>query len=194
MRFQDYSAPRIIEVKSASDGLLMAYIDGSCLENKHVNAQTPASWSVVIVTGDNELGKGTGTIMTEFFGRVQTNPDADDFIGAEVGSNNTGELTAMAEALRWLLKHNEEREVLVRTDSTYAGNIASGHWRARANLKLASHVQALWNEVSSICQLKWKHVRAHKGHRWNERADHLAFRVLNEQEPIPFSFWKPGQR
>ena len=25
-------------------------------------------------------------------------------------------------------------------------------------------------------------------------ADHLAFRVLNEQEPIPFSFWKPGQR
>ena len=134
-------------MKSASDGLLMAYIDGSCLENKHVNAQTPASWSVVIVTGDNELGKGKGTILTEFYGRVQTNPDADDFIGAEVGSNNTGELTAMAEALRWLLKHNEEREVLVRTDSTYAGNIASGQWRAKANLKLASHVQALGNRV-----------------------------------------------
>ena len=143
---------------------------------------------------DNELGKGTGTILTEFYGRVQTNPEADDFIGAEVGSNNTGELTAMAEALRWLLKHNEEKEVLVRTDSTYAGNIASGNWRAKANLKLASHVQELWNEVSSICHLNWKHVRAHKGHRWNERADHLAFRVLNDQDPIPFSFWKPGQR
>jgi ribonuclease HI len=48
--------------------------------------------------------------------------------------------------------------------------------------------------VSEIRNLKWSHVRAHRGHRWNERADHLANRCVSNQLPIPLSFWKPGQR
>ena len=181
-------------MKSASDGLLMAYIDGSCLENKHVNAQTPASWSVVIVTGDNELGKGTGTILTEFYGHVQTNPDADDFIGAEVGSNNTAELSGFAAALRWLLMEGGDEAATIRADSTYAGNLASGVWKAKANRELVAHVQALWAEVASLRPLSWSHVKAHRGHRWNERADHLAARHANGELPEPLTFWKPGQR
>ena len=82
----------------------------------------------------------------------------------------------------------------IRADSTYAGNLASGVWKAKANRELVAHVQALWAEVASLRPLSWSHVKAHRGHRWNERADHLAARHANGELPEPLTFWKPGQR
>ena len=69
--------------------------------------ETPAGWGVVVIIGSNDLGRGNGEIFHEFNGRVITNPDESKFIGAEVGSNNTAELTAFAEALRWALSEVE---------------------------------------------------------------------------------------
>ena len=83
---------------------------------------------------------------------------------------------------------------MIRTDSTYAGNVSSGAWKAKANIDLAGFVQDLWKEVSGDRSLEWEHVRAHRGHRWNERADHLAFRAMKGEAPIPLQFWKPGMR
>ena len=170
------------------------YVDGSCLENRDVSATTPAAWSLVIVTGDNGLGKGSGEILEETWGSVITDPSDSAFIGAKVGSNNTAELTAIAEALRWLLIEGGNRSAIIHTDSQYAGNLATGNWKAKANKELVGTVQKLWQEVSALRELKWSHVRAHRGHRWNERADHLANRCVNNQAPMPLSFWKPGQR
>jgi ribonuclease HI len=73
-------------------------------------------------------------------------------------------------------------------------NIAKGIWKAKANRKLALRVQQLWSEVESIKSIKCEHVRAHIGHRWNERADHLAFRVMKGNNALPLQFWKPGNR
>ena len=42
---------------SSSDGHIALYIDGSCLENQNVTAETPAAWGMAIVVGDNGLGK-----------------------------------------------------------------------------------------------------------------------------------------
>ena len=149
------------------------YVDGSCIGNQNVGQETPAGWGVVVITGSNDLGRG---------------------IGAEVGSNNTAELTAFAEALRWALSEGGDSEIVIKTDSQYAGNQATGNWKAKANRELVAHVQALWNEVSQLRDLSWDHVKAHSGHRWNERADHLAIRAANNETPISLSFWKPGQR
>ena len=170
------------------------YVDGSCLGNQNVEATTPAGWGVVIITGSNDLGRGNGEILHEFNGRVITNRDDSDFIGAEVGSNNTAELTAFAEALRWCLKEGSDSEIIIKTDSQYAGNQATGAWKAKANRQLVAHVQSLWNEVSGLRPVSWDHVKAHSGHRWNERADHLAIRAASDETPVPLSFWKPGQR
>ena len=79
------------------------YVDGSCLGNQNVDASTPAAWAVVVVTGDTGLGRGSGELHEEFADVVITDPTEDDFIGAEVGSNNTAELCGFAAALRWLL-------------------------------------------------------------------------------------------
>ena len=133
-------------------------------------------------------------MVEEFAGHVITQSDQPNYIGAEVGSNNTAELTAIGEALRWLLTEGGGDEAIIRADSQYAGNLASGAWKAKANRALVAHVQELWTAVSSLRPLSWEHVRAHRGHRWNERADHLALRKANNENPAPLSFWKPGQR
>ena len=169
------------------------YVDGSCIGNQNVDEETPAGWGVVVITGSNDLGRGNGEIFHEFNGRVITNPDESKFIGAEVGSNNTAELTAFAEALRWVLSEGGDSKIVIKTDSQYAGNQATGNWKAK-RIELVAHVQALWNEVSELRDLSWDHVKAHSGHRWNERADHLAIRAANNEPPMSLSFWKPGQR
>ena len=170
------------------------YVDGSCLGNQNVDSETPAGWGVVVITGSNDLGRGNGEIFHEFNGEVVTDSNDSKYIGAEVGSNNTAELTAFAEALRWVLSEGGDSEIIIKTDSQYAGNQATGAWKAKANRELVAHVQALWQEVSEIRELSWEHVKAHSGHRGNERADHLAVRAANNEAPLSLSFWKPGQR
>ena len=170
------------------------YVDGSCLGNQNVDADTPAAWGLVVVTGDNGLGRGTGDVHQELSGMVITDEEVNGFVGAEVGSNNTAELCGFAAALRWLLVEGGEEAAVIRADSQYAGNLASGAWKAKANKELVRQVQLLWREVAGLRPLTWSHVKAHRGHRWNERADHLALRRAQGDQPEPLTFWKPGQR
>ena len=130
--------------------MLHIYVDGSCIGNQNVDSETPAGWGVVIITGSNDLGRGNGEILHEFNGRVVTNHDDSSFIGAEVGSNNTAELTAFAEALRWVLTEGDSSKIIIKTDSQYAGNQATGAWKAKANKILVAHVQSLWNDVCAL--------------------------------------------
>ena len=81
---------------------LHIYVDGSCEENQNVTESTPAGWGFCVVAGDSGIGRGGGDVIAERSGPVVTDPSASDFIGAEVGSNNTAELTAIAHAARWL--------------------------------------------------------------------------------------------
>ena len=170
------------------------YVDGSCLGNQNVDSETPAAWAVVVVTGDNGLGKGSGELHEEFADRVITDGKDDGYIGAQIGSNNTAELSGFAAALRWLLIEGGDEAAVIRADSQYAGNLACGAWKAKTNRELVAHVQSLWDTVQELRPLSWEHVRAHRGHRWNERADHLALRKAQGETPIPLTFWKPGQR
>ena len=173
---------------------LYIYVDGSCEENRNVTGKTPAGWGFCVISGDSGIGKGGGDVIFERSGPVVTEESVDGFLGAEVGSNNTAELSAIAHAMRWLLSEGDSHDVVLRGDSQYALNIASGEWRAKANKELAGSVQALCSEVASLHSLCAEHVRAHRGHRWNERADHLAFRAMQGEDALPLQFWKPGAR
>ncbi len=173
---------------------LHIYVDGSCEDNQNVTAFTKAGWGFCVIERDTGTGNGKGNLVSESNGPVITNPEEGGFIGAEVGSNNTAELTAIASSLRWILSSGREYRVEICTDSTYAGNISSGSWKAKANLDLVNLVRKMWVEVSNLMPISWKHVRAHRGHRWNERADHLAYRAMLGEPPLPLQFWKPGKR
>ena len=181
-------------MKGVSERKWSLYVDGSCLGNQNVDADTPAAWAVVVVTGDNGLGIGNGELHEEFSDIVVTDEHHENYIGAEVGSNNTAELSGFAAALRWLLVEGGVEHAVRRADSLFAGTLACGAWKAKANRELVAHVQSLWDTVSQLRPLTWEHVRAHRGHRWNERADHLALRKAQGEIPVPLTFWKPGQR
>ena len=66
------------------------------------------------------LGKGQGEIITEKNGPVITEKKSKDYIGSEVGSNNTAELCALAHALKWLLVEGSNTPAVIRGDSQYA--------------------------------------------------------------------------
>ena len=170
------------------------YVDGSCSENRNVSSETRAGWGLCVIVNDGGPGNGKWHLLTELSGEVITNEEAGGYLGAEVGSNNTAELSAIAHALRWILSESEVDSATIRGDSNYALNIASGLWKAKANQTLARRVRDLGDEVSGIVTLVGEHVPAHRGHRWNERADHLAFRAMQGDSPLPLQFWKPGQR
>ena len=170
------------------------YVDGSCAENRNVSSETRAGWGLCVIEGDSGSGNGKGKLIIELSGKVFTRESEEDYLGAEVGSNNTAELSAIAHALRWLLRNIEVECATIRSDSNYALNVASGSWRAKANKGLSIRVRALWDEVSGMIPLLGEHVSAHKGHRWNERADHLAFRAMRGEAALPLQFWKPGRR
>ena len=80
-------------------------------------------------------------------GHVVTDAQQPGYIGAERSTNNTGELTAIAQALEYILTDHSGREVLVCCDSLYAGNMAAGKWRPRKNKVLVSHVRRLWTRA-----------------------------------------------
>jgi len=170
------------------------YVDGSCEDNRNVTPATSAGWGYCVIVGDSGRGKGQGNLVEEKSGRVITNEGDVDFLGAEVGSNNTAELSAIAHALRWVIVNSDLETVLIKTDSTYAGNVTSGAWKAKANMDLVKRVRGLWEGAHEMCDIGWEHVRAHRGHRWNERADHLAFKAMKGESAIPLQFWKPGMR
>jgi ribonuclease HI len=164
-------------------GALVLYTDGGCRGNRNVQDMTgdanPAGWGVVVL----EVGDGAGvdrlTMREELWGPVVVNRSDRYSLGAEVRSNNTGELSAMAEALLWL----KEAELgmapaLLCYDSEYAAKITQGIFKAHKNVILAGRCQQLFRAESTrrVGGVAFAHVKGHSGDKWNDRADELVQR------------------
>ena len=81
------------------------YTDGACKNNRDVeHANPPAGWGFVVTRSTTAEDPLTGEVVAESCGPVVCKPDSEFFLGAEHGSNNTGELSAVAEAMLWSLR------------------------------------------------------------------------------------------
>mmetsp|Transcript_17434 Transcript_17434/g.22696 ORF Transcript_17434/g.22696 Transcript_17434/m.22696 type:complete len:146 (-) Transcript_17434:363-800(-) len=107
------------------------------------------------------------------YGPVEIDATHSDFLGAQVKSNNTGELSAIAHALQWLQSRDDTLPAIICYDSKYAANITQSIWVAKKNLALARTCQRLFSQVSSRRSLTFQHVKGHSGNAGNERADAL---------------------
>ena len=99
------------------------------------------------------------------------------WIGSREKTNNTGELTAIGEAMLWLLGEAPDDGTLpveIRFDSKYAANIASGTWLPKSNEELAWKVRQITREVEEKRVIVWTHVYGHSGEHDNELADRAA--------------------
>lgn len=100
--------------------VLRTYTDGSCFENKHNTENTPAGWGYFIEE------------TTKAHGPVNTNSQDPFWLGARVGSNNTGELQAIAELFLYILEHIDEPHIITAGhDSKIAANVARGIWKPK---------------------------------------------------------------
>ena len=107
------------------------YTDGLGSRGKCAQ-RTPAGWGWTRKTDDG---------WQDVYGPVVTDPLHRDYHGATVGSNNTGEVTAILEAL--LRAHSlAATRVLIRSDSVWAINVITGRWRAKHHKKIVGLARA----------------------------------------------------
>ena len=99
------------------------------------------------------------------------------WIGAREKTNNTGELSAIGEAMLWLLDEAPDGgavPVEIRFDSYYAANMAQGIWDPKSNEELAAKVREITKRVMEKRMTEWTHVYGHTGAHDNEVADRAA--------------------
>jgi ribonuclease HI len=171
------------------------YVDGSAIGNQNVNADTPAGWGMICVkmdVGDNS--HSSGTVQNELSGLVITDAESSQFIGAEVGSNNTAEVTALYKALLHIeyghQTNGRDTTYTIYGDSMYAGKMAMGEWKPKENKELIKNLTKKWKSLKMQgINFTWNHVKAHSGHLWNERVDHLALKAASNEESVPLNEW-----
>eukprot|EP00605_Chrysophyceae_sp_TOSAG23-4_P002858 GSChrysophyteH1.ASY1.ANO1.3148.1 assembled CDS len=153
------------------------YTDGSCTGNRNVRERaSPAGWGICVVRGS--------IIHTELYGPVVLDPYSPYSLHAEVGSNNTAELSAVGEALIWIRDRTDvsslrNSEVCICYDSEYAHKSVVGIFNGPKNRSLYMTIRNILSEVLLLLRncggrLRWKHVKGHSGNHFNDRADYLA--------------------
>jgi ribonuclease HI len=153
--------------------VLHLYTDGSCKMNVRSRLDRSAGWGVAVYMEFCKCSNVTDRITTttpllELFGPVVTNSNSRFFLGAAKQSNNTGELTAIGEALLWLISNWEYllefttatktttvpplKSIVIHSDSTYAINATIGTDSGPCNLQLYSRIRLLLKELK--CKLQ----------------------------------------
>lgn len=101
-------------------------------------------------------------------------------------TNNKAELTAIKVALEEIITLRSRRRmegpdtVYLYSDSTYALKSIAGHYRPFKNTWLIDSGKELVKYADY--KLRFFHIRAHRGHEWNEAADVLAKTACADDE------------
>ena len=146
------------------------YTDGSF--NPHVPQN--AGWGVAVYRGDDPAD---AHCLCELYAPVCLDREDQRFLGAEQASNNTGELSAIAEALLWLRDEcpgpaGVPAEIVY--DSKYAADLTLGVTEPHANQELAQQCHFLYRQISRSRPLSLKWVKGHSKTPGNDKADDLA--------------------
>eukprot|EP00597_Dinobryon_sp_UTEXLB2267_P017622 CAMPEP_0201113684 /NCGR_PEP_ID=MMETSP0812-20130820/77978_1 /ASSEMBLY_ACC=CAM_ASM_000668 /TAXON_ID=98059 /ORGANISM="Dinobryon sp., Strain UTEXLB2267" /LENGTH=225 /DNA_ID=CAMNT_0047377237 /DNA_START=478 /DNA_END=1155 /DNA_ORIENTATION=+ len=161
---------------------LHVYTDGSCIGNNDVqNSFCPAGWGIVLVSNDPDSGKWV--IQQQLFGPVVLDEWSPFSLGATVGSNNTGELSAIGETLIWIRDNHEATkqytDVVIHYDSFYAAKSITGEFNGNKNKELYLNIRKIFQQLKverSNLNISFEHVKGHSNNKWNDLADKLANR------------------
>ena len=83
--------------------------------------------------GHDNICEITLSPISDLWGPVVTDKQDEFYQRCEIGSNNTGELTGILQALLWARQHGGQEPLALCYDSMYATNITSGLWKPKTN-------------------------------------------------------------
>ena len=127
------------------------YTDGSgssgrCREN------TPAGWGFVVVCDNQKIHTSRGP--------VQTDPRSVYYLGARVGSNNTGELSAWLEAALYLLTlQTLPSSVTFYYDSKWTAGMVRGEHRPKRHKQLVYYAKEAFQILQTRTTVQWCWVK-----------------------------------
>ena len=107
------SSPTAATDRTGATTPARAYTDGSEDLGK-------AGWAYAVLVGGDAIGDEGASLTSEGYGPVVTSAAHPAYLGARKHTNNTAELTALAELLRALLSSSPQRagsRGVVRTDT-----------------------------------------------------------------------------
>ena len=140
--------------------MINIYTDGACSGNPGIGG-----WGVVILNNGEE---------------IQLNG------GANNTTNNKMELTAAIKALEYF---EQRKDLIIYTDSKYVKDGIESwiiNWKQngwKTSTKKPVKNKEMWIALDDLIKkhnINWKWVRGHAGDKYNEKADYLARRFIEE--------------
>lgn len=96
--------------------------------------------------------------------------------------NVTGEMLGAMFAVKWAMARGY-KDILLCYDYEGVEKWATGVWKAKT--ELTSKYAAAMKKWGKTISISFKKIAAHTGNRYNERADQLAKKAIEEAAPIP---------
>ena len=146
------------------------YTDGGCDESGKGEESGAAGWGVYIVEVDAESGELT--LKAHLWGPVVTDVKSKWWMGAARGTNQTGELNGIGQALMWLrdVAGGDDPAAIVY-DSMYAANMTQGNFEPNCNKEAVALNVKLLAEQGAVRTVHFVHVKGHSGDEGNDAAD-----------------------
>lgn len=96
--------------------------------------------------------------------------------------NVTGEMLGAMFAVKWAMARGY-KDILICYDYEGVEKWATGVWKAKT--ELTSKYAVAMKEWGRKISISFRKIAAHTGNRYNERADQLAKKAIEEEVPIP---------
>ena len=146
------------------------YTDGGCNNSGKGKESGAAGWGVYIVEVDAESGELS--FKAHLWGPVVTDEKSRWWMGSRRGTNQTGEVNGIGQALMWLrdVAGGTDAAVFVY-DSMYAANMTQEIYEAQCNKEAVEANVKLLAEVKVDREVHFVHVKGHSGDKGNDAAD-----------------------